>query len=196
VSSRCGSSFPCSRVGTLFLHALRERIADRQHGELPACGGCSASQTGVPTRSMGTRMAKAYCPAVVRVFATVARDGDPFLAIVFAHMTRGIGSESPNCAVDRVLKSPKNVGYYFCVNTRGVEIQRTSHVQASLEQKPTKDASRDLSGESVIMSHGFSFFLTASEHPETAQSQSAVGLVQDVSVTAWARARDVRQPTV
>jgi hypothetical protein len=134
VSPRCGSSFPCSRVGTLFLHALRERIADRQHGELPACGGCSAPQTGIPTRSTGTRMAEAYCPAVLRVFATVARDGAPFLAIVFAHMTRGIGSESQNCPLERVLKSATSVGYCFGVDAHGAEIERASRVQTGLEQ--------------------------------------------------------------
>ena len=101
-------------------------------------------------------MAEAYCPAVVCVFAMVARDGAPFLAIVFAHMTRGIGSESQNCPLQRVLKSATSVGYCFGVDAHGAEIERASRLQTSLEQKEkkaTKSASRDLSGESVKTDH-------------------------------------------
>jgi hypothetical protein len=58
----------------------------------------------------------------------------------FSDITGGIGSESLNCPLERVLKSATSVGYCFGVNTRGVEIERASRVQISLEQKDTKGA--------------------------------------------------------
>jgi hypothetical protein len=174
-------------------------IADRQHGEPPGHVGRRASQTGVPARSVETSMAKAYCPVVGHVLVTVTRKGVPFLAIVFAQITGGIGSESPDYAVDRVLKSATSVGYSFVVNARGVEIERASQVQTSLEQKDTKatkTAHRDLSGESVKVSHGFSFFLMGPEHLESTKSESGIALVQGISETARARARSVLRTTI
>ena len=53
-------------------------------------------------------------------------------------ITGGIGSESPDGSLDGVLKDAKSVGYSFCVNLHGVEIERASSVQTSLEQKDTK----------------------------------------------------------
>ena len=63
------------------------------------------------------------------------RDGTFDAAIVFGDITGGIGGESPDYAVDRVLKSAPSVGYSFGVNARGVEIKRPSQVQTSLEQR-------------------------------------------------------------
>ena len=69
----------------------------------------------------------------------------------------------------------------------------------NLEQKDaksTKSGRRDLSGESVKTDHGLSFILMAAENLEDTKTQLAVALAQGVAVIAWARARDVRQPTV
>jgi hypothetical protein len=68
------------------------------------------------------------------------RDGTFYAAIAFGDITGGIGIEPRNWPVEGVLKPAMSVGYCFCVNTRGVEIERASRVQTSLEQKHTKGA--------------------------------------------------------
>jgi hypothetical protein len=68
------------------------------------------------------------------------RDGTFYAAIAFGDRTGGIGIEPRNWPVEGVLKPAMSVGYCFCVNTRGVEIERASPVETSLEQKHTKGA--------------------------------------------------------
>ena len=130
----------------------------------------AAAVRAKPVFARGAREQGRRKPIARRLFVLLQRlraMALPFVAIVFAHMTRGIGSESQNCPLQRVLKSATSVGYFLGVDAHGAEIERASRVRTRLKQKEkkaTKSAGRDQSRESVKTDHRLSFIIMAAKN--------------------------------